>query len=254
MSGSGSPGPAESAGQPEPVDRLPPEPRWGLGDVAVGIVASILLSTLIGSLILGLAGWRTSADVPVWGMALLQVPLWAGYLGVTAWATATKGDGPLLGIGASMRWFDVPVGLAIGVVTQLLVLPALYLPIFRLTGTSEEELSAPAEALAERAGSAASWVLFAVLVGLCAPVVEELFYRGLFLRSLTKRGMPPWSAVVVSAAVFGAIHFQVLQFAGLFTFGLIAGTLASFTQRLGSAVFAHVAFNMTTVVLLYLSA
>ena len=33
-------------------------------------------------------------------------------------------------------------------------------------------------------------------------------------------------AVIVSAAVFAAIHFQVLQFAGLFVFGLIAGTLA----------------------------
>ncbi|MEI2698389.1 MAG: CPBP family intramembrane glutamic endopeptidase [Microthrixaceae bacterium] len=221
--------------------------------MAAGIAASILLSTLIGSLILGLAGWRTSSDVPIWGMALLQVPLWAGYLGVTVWATATKGNGPLRGIGASMRWFDVPVGLAVGVVTQLLVLPALYLPIFRMTGTSEDELSAPAEALAERAGSAASWVLFAVLVGLCAPVVEELFYRGLFLRSLTKRGMPEWVAVVVSAAVFGAIHFQVLQFAGLFTFGVIAGALASVTRRLGASVFAHIGFNMATVVLLYLS-
>lgn len=228
------------------------EPRWGLGDVCAGICASFLLSYSIGGLIAGLAGWSSSADIPVWGMALIQVPLWAGYLGVAVWATATKGDGALRGIGASLRWTDVPVGLVVGVAAQLLVLPWLYRPIFRLTDTDVEQLSAPAEELAKRAGSTASWLLFALLVGICAPVVEEIFYRGLFLRSLTKAGLPAWAAVVVSAAVFGAIHIQVLQFAGLFAFGLIAGSLASLTGRLGAPVFAHIGFNMVTVVLLYL--
>ncbi len=146
-----------------------------------------------------------------------------------------------------------PMGLAIGVATQLLVLPLLYLPIFLLTGTDSDELSEPARELADRAGSLPSWLLFAVLVGVCAPVVEELFYRGLFLRSLTKRGLSPVVAVLVSSAVFAAIHFQVLQFAGLFAFGLIAGTLAARSGRLGPSIWAHIGFNMTTVVLLYLS-
>jgi membrane protease YdiL (CAAX protease family) len=228
-------------------------PRWGLGEVALGIGVSMLLSILIGSLIYAAAGWETSDAVPIWGLALLQVPLWAGYLGVTLWATATKGRGLVQDLGATARWFDAPVGLAIGVVTQLLVLPLLYLPIFLLTDTDSDELSAPARELADRAESFPSWLLFALLVGICAPVVEELFYRGLFLRSLTKRGMPTVAAVVLSAAVFAAVHFQVLQFAGLFAFGLIAGALAARTGRLGASIWAHIGFNMTTVVVLYLS-
>ncbi len=228
-------------------------PRWGLGDVVLGIVASMLLSLLLGSLIYGLFGWSSSDEVPVWGLALLQVPLWAGYLGVTLWVTSTKGDGVVSDLGVRARLADVPVGLLVGVLTQLVVLPVLYVPIFVLTGTDSEELSAPARELADRAGSPASWLLFALLVGVCAPIVEELFYRGLFLRSLTKRGLHPAAAVLISSVVFAAIHFQVLQFAGLFVFGVIAGALTARTGRLGPAIWAHIGFNMTTVVLLYVA-
>lgn len=224
-----------------------------MGDVVAGILASLLLANIVGSAIYYAAGWSSRASVPMWGMALTQVPLWAGYLGVTLWATKTKGSGPKRDLGATLRWYDVPVGLAIGTAAQLLVLPVIYKPIFVLSGTNEEDLSAPAEALASRAGSTGGWILFGVLVGLCAPVVEELFYRGIFLRSLTKRGMSDLGAVIVTSAVFGAIHFQVLQFAGLFAFGVIAATLAVVTGRLGASVAAHVGFNMTTVVMLYLS-
>ncbi len=226
--------------------------RWGLGDVAAGIAAAMVLSVLIGSMIYAAAGWTSSAEVPVWGLALLQVPLWAGYLGVTVWAAHSKGRGVVQDLGLAARWFDAPVGLVIGVVTQFLVLPVLYIPIFWLSGTDSEELSAPARELAGRAESPASWLLFAFLVGICAPVVEELFYRGLFLRSLTKKGMPPAAAVVLTAAVFAAIHFQVLQFAGLFVFGAVAGTLAARSGRLGPSIWAHIGFNLSTVVVLYL--
>ena len=234
-------------------DPAPDLPRWGLGDVVAGIVVSMVLSIVVGSLIYAVAGWSSSDDVPVWGLALLQVPLWAGYLGITLWATWTKGRGPVADLGFTARWFDPFVGLAVGIVTQVLVLPALYVPIFWVTGTDSEELSAPAKELADRAGSVPSWLLFAFLVGICAPVVEELFYRGLLLRSLTKRQLPAPVAVIVSAALFAAIHFQVLQFAGLFVFGLIAGTLAARSGRLGPSIWAHIGFNMTTVVVLYLS-
>lgn len=230
----------------------PAAPRWGLGDVAGGIGASMVLSLVVGSIILSLAGWSSSDEVPIWGLALLQVPLWAGYLGVTVWATSTKGAGMVRDLGLVSLRFDAPIGLVVGIITQLVVLPLLYLPIFLLTGTDSEELSAPARELADRAGSTPSWLLFAFLVGVCAPVVEEIFYRGLFQASLAKRGMPPVGAVVVSSAVFAVVHLQTLQFVGLFVFGLVAGALTVRTGRLGPAIWAHVGFNLTTVVVLYL--
>ena len=233
--------------------RDPTVPQWGLGDVVGGIAVSMLLALLVGSVILSIGGWRSSDEVPIWGLALLQVPLWSGYLGVAWWATATKGAGPVRDLHIVSRLLDAPVGLVVGILTQLLVLPLVYVPVFFLTGTDSDELSEPARELAARAGSPLSWVLFAVLVGVCAPVVEEVFYRGLFLSSLTKRGVPPVVSVLVSSAVFAVVHFQLLQFVGLFLFGLVAGAVTVRTGRLGPAIWAHIGFNLTTVAVLYLS-
>lgn len=226
------------------------EQRWGLGDVGIGILASLLLSTLLGGLISSVAGWRDASDIPMWGLGLIQIPLWAGYLGAVVHA-GSKGNGVVDDFGARMRPLDVPLGLAIGAVAQVVLLPVLYYPIFELSGTSSTELSKPAEDLASRAGGNLSWALFALLVGIIAPIVEELFFRGLLLQSLSKRGMAPWLAVVLSSALFAAMHLQLLQFPGLMLFGLISGTLAVRTGRLGASIFAHIGFNMTTVVVLY---
>ena len=227
-------------------------PQWGLGDVLAGIGASLFLSTFVGAIVFAVAGWESTDDVPVWGLALLQVPLWTGYVVVLVLASRTKGHGVIEDFGLRQRALDVPVGLVIGVVTQVLLLPLLYLPIFELTGTDGDELSEPAERLASGAGDAtAGWLLFALLAGVCAPVVEELFYRGLLLRSLTKRGLGQVSAVLISSVVFAAIHLQLLQFPGLLVFGLVAGVLTVRTGRLGPAIWAHIGFNLATVVLLY---
>ena len=58
---------------------------------------------------------------------------------------------------------------------------------------------------------------------------------------------------MISSAVFAAIHFQPLQFPGLMVFGLVAGTLVARTGRAGPAVWAHIGFNSTAALSLYLS-
>ncbi|KLR62396.1 CAAX protease self-immunity [Actinobacteria bacterium IMCC26207] len=226
--------------------------RWGLGDVAIGIFASLFLSVLIGGTIMALAGWGSSADTPIWGLALLQIPLWAGYLGAVVFA-GSKGRGVITDFGLRMRALDAPLGLALGVFCQLLVLPLLYAPIFFLTGSDKEALSRPAEQLAEGTDGTFSWLLFALLVGILAPVVEELFYRGLLLKALEKRRMPVWVAVLVSSIIFAGMHMQTLQFPGLLLVGLMAGTLAALTGRLGPSIWLHIGFNMTTVVALFMA-
>ena len=228
------------------------ELRWGLGDVAIGIFASQFLSVLIGGTIMALAGWGSSADTPIWGLALLQIPLWAGYLGAVVFA-GSKGRGVISDFGLRMRAFDAPLGLALGIFCQLLVLPLLYAPIFFLTGSDKEALSRPAEQLAEGTDGNFSWLLFALLVGILAPVVEELFYRGLLLKALEKRRMPVWAAVLVSSIIFAGMHMQTLQFPGLLLVGLVAGTLAAITGRLGPSIWLHIGFNMTTVVALFMA-
>lgn len=237
---------------PSSPESPPTRPWWGLGDVAIGIVAALALSTVFTVLIYGVAGWSADEKPPLWGVAILQVPLWVGLVGTVLWASRQKGLGLREDFGWSMRWFDPLVGIAVGLVMQLVVMPLLYIPLLALFDRTAEDLEAPARSLADRATGPASWVVLVVIVVVGAPVVEELFYRGLLLRSLEKRGMASWAAVVVSGLLFGAMHFEGLQFAGLFAFGVVLAAMVVRTGRLGPAIWAHAAFNAATVVSLFL--
>ena len=249
-----APGPAAAARRPFLGPPADPSDwgTWGLGDVGVGILASQFLAAVCTVLAMGVAGWKSSSDVPMWGLALLQLPMWAGWLGALVVA-GRKGDGVVAEFGFRAEWIDVPVGLAVGVLLQLVVVPLLYLPVLALMGRTNEDLSKPAKELAARAHGSIGWVLLFLLVGIGAPVVEELFYRGLFQRAMVKRRVPAWASVLVVAAVFAAMHLEALQFLGLFVFGLVAGVLAHRSGRLGPSIAAHVGFNVTTVVTLWLA-
>ena len=90
-------------------------------------------------------------------------------------------------------------------------------------------------------------------VGLLAPVAEELFFRGLLYGSIRKRGdsarnqkLIVWTSVIISSAIFSAIHFQLLLFPALFVVGMIFALIYERSQRLAPAIWAHIGFNATT--------
>ena len=61
--------------------------------------------------------------------------------------------------------------------------------------------------------------------GLCAPVLEEIIFRGLILTSL-ERGMPSWAALLLSAFLFGICHGHPVWAAYAAIFGVVLGVLA----------------------------
>lgn len=50
-------------------------------------------------------------------------------------------------------------------------------------------------------------VLYAVVVSVCAPVWEEIVFRGFLLPSLT-RYMRVWCTILVSSVAFALVHFN----------------------------------------------
>jgi membrane protease YdiL (CAAX protease family) len=63
-----------------------------------------------------------------------------------------------------------------------------------------------------------------VVIGLLAPLSEELVFRGAILRSLLRQsGMPVWGAVALSAVFFALIHFNPAQMPHAFLIGLLLG-------------------------------
>jgi membrane protease YdiL (CAAX protease family) len=85
---------------------------------------------------------------------------------------------------------------------------------------------------------------FAALFTTCllAPVLEEMLFRGLILRSfLARYGRGP--ALLGSAALFGLAHLNIYQGLVGLVLGLVAGWLYERTRSLGPCILLHGAYN-----------
>jgi membrane protease YdiL (CAAX protease family) len=219
-------------------------PRWGLGDAAVGLLVGWLATAVVISVWAGSKG--TTSDTPsLTALAVGEAGLWVGLLGAPFWASWRKGAGDLAtDFGFSFRWSDPVAGLPIGVVCQLLLVPLIYLPLQQFV--DQRQLEEPVRKVTDSAHGPA-FILLSIVVVVGAPIVEELFFRGLVLRSLQRRFGDTW-AILGSAALFGVAHFEPLQLPALVALGVILGVMAVYTKRLGPSVFAHAGFNLVTMV------
>ena len=239
---------------PPPPATDPPPRRWGLGDALAGFIVGLGLSSLFAGGWLGLTGDR---DLGLGGRAVSQVGLWIGLVGVVVLAARRKGSGRVADdFGLRFRWSDVGLGLGAAVATQFLLVPLVALVLAPLLG--RPEVSGPVQDLVDDArGPTFLLLVLTAVVG--APVVEELFFRGLLLRSLQFRFGAGW-AVAGSSVIFGLNHFNDLSAAGvalvMISIAALAAVLAMLvvrTGRLGPAIIAHAAFNAINLAVAYLT-
>lgn len=228
----------------------PKRQRWGLPDALAGWVVANISGALLGVLIVAAFGYSTDPEslknLPITMVALQFPPLWIGFVGVPVLVAAVKGTGWIRDFRVRFRLRDLPVGLVSGVAAQLILVPLVSLPILWLTNTDIDKLSEPARQLGDKADSPLGVFLLFAAVAVGAPIAEEIFFRGLLLRSFEKR-FGTAVAVIGSSVIFGITHFQALQFAALTAAGLVFALLAVRHDRLGPAIFAHIAFNGITV-------
>ena len=182
--------------------------------------------------------------IPLVWLTAVQVPLWAGLVGAPLLARRAGLDWRAQ-LGWRMRPSDIGIGAAIGIALQLVVLPLLYLPIFRLFGDLDVE--GPARSLMDQVGGSVDVVAVAVMTVVGAPIAEEIFYRGLLQGALRDR-LGPAAGIAIASVVFAASHFQLVQFPALLLVGVVHGVMVWRTGRLGPAIWSHVFFNAVTVV------
>lgn len=231
----------------------PERQRWGMPDALIGWFVAYTSAALLGALILAAFGYGTDAesvaDLPMTMIALQFPPLWLGFVGVPVAVAAVKGTGWIRDFRVWFKAIDLPVGIVAGIGAQLILVPLVSAPILWLTDTDIEKLSEPARDLGDKANTSLGIFLLFAMVAIGAPIAEELFFRGLLLRSIEKRFGTTW-AVIGSSVAFGATHFQPLQFAALTAAGLVFALLTVRKDRLGPAIVAHMAFNAVTVAVL----
>jgi membrane protease YdiL (CAAX protease family) len=221
---------------PRPIDA----PTAAATFLGAWLVAQIIASLIV----VALHGSDRGTD-PSFGVTTLALfGAWTTYL-VAMWlASQRAGSGSMVAdYGLRFRPIDV-VGLGVGVLCSLVLIRIVYLPLEALWPAtfSEARLNENAQDLVDSA-SGSTWMVVAVVV-IGAPVMEELFYRGLLQRSMASR-YNDWLAVVGVAALFALVHFRPIEIPGLFVIGLVFGFAALRTGRLGMGIMIHTGFNAT---------
>lgn len=212
-------------------------------EAAVGAIV-VLTTSLVGSKFLLDAvvdlGWPLPVYVGLLAAFGYGPSLWWCRFASRRWGTGRLGPD----IGLSPRWVDLGWGpvvwlAAVGSqVAAALVVTALGVPIANNT-----------EAIEDASIDRTYVVAIVVTAVIAAPIVEEMVFRGVVLRSLRSRLSWP-SAIAVQAVLFGLAHVDPVRGAGnaglvivLTGVGLAFGTAAALLRRIGPSIVAHALFN-----------
>jgi len=90
------------------------------------------------------------------------------------------------------------------------------------------------------------------VVALVPAIGEELLFRGVLLKLFNNLFKNIHVAVVISALVFSAIHFQFFGFLPRALLGILLGYLFVFSGNLWVPIFAHFLNNASSVIIYYL--
>ncbi len=226
------------------------------------------------------AGISIAAAAATWlGAYIAALPLQAGVIGLLGQSGVDPDDWPTSTMVATVLCLWVPfvvglvvlgrrrgsgsirdayrvrfrvvdlVGLPIGVVGQFVLVPLLYWPLTTLFPDAFDPAKVEERATDLWNRADGWWVLALIaVVAIGAPLVEEVVYRGVILQSLEGR-LNDTVALVVSAAFFGAIHLQPVEFPGLFVIGIVFGLCWQRSGRIACPILAHLAFNASGLLL-----
>jgi uncharacterized protein len=91
-----------------------------------------------------------------------------------------------------------------------------------------------------------------LLVAVLPAIGEELFFRGILQRIFIQLFKSPLWGIIVTAAIFSAVHGQFLGFIPRMILGIILGFLYWYSGSLYPAMAGHFVFNGLQVLLIYL--
>jgi uncharacterized protein len=223
---------------------------WAPRRAAAMVGAVVVVLVLFGGIVQGLNlhdDWRASWAEVV-GELVLAAPV---VYFARPIARASGGWGRALGFGPP-RWRDIPI--AIGwTVVQLLARGVLGAALLVVMPAAKHERVSNVPTLAGKPLTVLVPLIFAIVV--MAPMIEELAFRGVLLRSFMRR----WGfqiAAIVTGVLFGGLHFEqaggpsasVILAATLALFGYLQAVLVRRTARLAPVMMVHAMNNALGVI------
>jgi uncharacterized protein len=248
-----------------PVIEQPPqqERRFTYWDFAIVFAAGLFVSLFVT---IGAVMWMvvSSGEIPdVLTGVPARIVFWVvlpaqilGQLLALAWISHRHGTGKFstdfgLTIKAKDSWFLIVGG------ALLLGIGLLLKPLADALGVSQNPQDI-VQAVAEISDPASRVVVFLGVV-ILSPLVEELWFRGLLLRTLRQREYTPTAAVLIQGLVFALFHLfdggaltgAIVVIPELFVVGSILGYLAVRSGKLSQSFFTHAGFNLVTTLALF---
>jgi uncharacterized protein len=223
--------------------------RWGLGDAVLAFVLATI-GGVVGSVIGVMATGAKTVNGQVPETAAILAGAVIGQYGAwLAWiyaASRMKGIGTLRAdfgfvVDIARDWPMIPLGFGFEIVSGIVLLPITHF-IKHAPQRVVQDLDS---------AHGAKLVVLAITALVVAPVVEELFFRGLLLRSLQRRMSAP-AAVAVAGLTFGLAHV-VFDFGSgavlpaLVALGMLSGVFAVRTGNLSRSILLHAGFNLLAV-------
>jgi membrane protease YdiL (CAAX protease family) len=228
----------------------------GGGIAAIGAGVGVAATVVVAIVFAAVQGSAFVADDP-WYLLTSQLALWVGFLGAVFVASRKNGTTSLVR-DYGLSWPTLPdlgSGFLGGLVAR--VLPTVIVVLIAIgDGRVRNPGTAPPTVLGISPSGTTGWVIVVVLAVIGAPVVEELFFRGLIQGAFTRRvGAVP--AIFVTALIFATAHITSEGPSApiiLFPAGLILGYLRFRTGRLAAGMVAHATFNASLFLLLLVPA
>jgi membrane protease YdiL (CAAX protease family) len=237
--------------------RMDPRP-WGpapwLGPVVV-LILTIVVSQLLAALAPAGGGGRTVFAIVV-TLGAEAVALAGLYLFGQPVARRAGGWRVAIGIDWVRRrdWLPWLIGVALSLAGRIGV-GVLFLVL--TDGRANRE----AQNIHVSAPTAAQIAFLLGLAVMIAPIIEEIMFRGLLLRTFMRR-MSFWPAAVLSTSVFAVFHtYEVSTVGGALalaasvaTLGMTNCYLVRITGRLAPGMLVHASFNLVATVFVILQA
>jgi sodium transport system permease protein len=204
-----------------------------------GTVATVFFLVLLGFFYLGMPLQLGNVKL---GLAITQILVIAG---IPVIALRVLG----VPVGRTLKLIPAPRGriLALALAaapaaTMIASLVAMAQGIFLEVPASYRELMEKLFRAQGGGGLVLSIAVFAILPGIC----EETLFRGFVLRGLLRR-LSPGRAILWTAVLFGAFHFDLYRLFPTTVLGLILGWVAWTTGSLWPAMVLHAANNTIAV-------
>ena len=99
-----------------------------------------------------------------------------------------------------------------------------------------------------------SFPLSIIILGLVPALTEEFFFRGTLQRLLLRVTHRGYLAILITSAVFTAVHFDYFNCAGIFVCSVVLGYLYLYSSSLWVPVAFHFASNSWNILMMYLIA